>query len=81
MRLLLTVTAILSSPVVNPVRSQGIMDIIQMIPSGFFDVLQSFSWGRCPRVATVPDFDPAMYLGEWYSQRQTPSFFQPRDQG
>ena len=83
---LLAVAALLYSQLVNPVCSQGgILDLLQnipqMIPPGLWDALQGISYGPCPRVATVPEFDPARYLGAWYSQCQTPSLFQPSDQG
>ena len=38
-------------------------------------------FGFCKTPPTVPDFDPVRFLGAWYAQRQTPSSFQPSDQG
>merc|ERR1712131_415474 len=31
----------------------------------------------CPDVTTKPDFDPSMYLGDWYQMEGTVAFFAP----
>ena len=88
MRLLTVVAALLSSPLVNPVSSQTLIgnwtDSIAILfnerAPGFWDVVQSIGWGACPSVLGVHEFDPARYLGTWYSQRQTPSFWATPDQ-
>ena len=83
---LLTLAALLSSQLFNPVSSQGILDTLaSLIPGAggaqeLWDILPSLSYGPCPRVPTVPGFDPARYLGAWYSQRQTPSLWSPSEQ-
>ena len=42
--------------------------------------IPTFVLGKCPSVTTVPNFDVTRYLGDWYSQRQTTSSFQPAGQ-
>merc|ERR1719192_558623 len=35
--------------------------------------------GHCPKVTTKLDFDPIPYLGDWYQQQGSPTWYQPAE--